>query len=71
MWGASKLALVLCHAVYVGIDLLPVASLNLCYQAWKHVVNVFLVLRVNIVGQLFVGCMPRDGLVGIDMRKYA
>ena len=48
------------HAVDIGIDLCPVACLNLRSEARKDLADVFLVFMVEVAGQCVCSSIPFD-----------
>ena len=64
----SELTLVLYHAVDVGIYRFPIASLNFGYKTWKHLADVFLVLRIDGSREFVSGTIPRYHAI-LQMRK--
>ena len=66
----AKAALVLCHAVDIGIDVFPMACLDLSNKSLKDLVDVLLVFRVDVAGQGIDSGIPADLSVG-GVGEYA
>ena len=66
----AKAALVLCHAVDIGIDVFPMACLDLSNESLKDLVDVFLVFRVDVAWQGVDSGIPADLSVG-GVGEYA
>ena len=64
---AAELALVLYHAVDVGIHRFPIASLHIGYKTGKHLTDIFLMLRANR-GREFVGVADKDAGPAMNSR---
>ncbi|MBR5749463.1 MAG: hypothetical protein IKY01_11850 [Prevotella sp.] len=65
---AAELALVLYHAVYVGINSGPITGLHFCNKTGKHFTDVFLMLCIDGGREFVGGTIPRNCSI-LLMRK--